>query len=252
MIEQGIGSPRELEGGGTGLDRANQFVTVRTAGVRDLVKTLQALAGSAASEAVLSKAVMKAKRPLEQHYIGLANQHEATGNLARSVTHKKVKYPDGMTVVVGPRQTGPVGSTRDKASGNHAYLVEFGTGRRKPGSQGRRAYVNVHQQINRRMTRRGSFNNTQFEQMGRGYYFLMGSLDERAGAGGRPGYSRDFAGPGPGGDGRPQHPIVLKPGDTIAPMKPLGLMEKTINATDRQVFEILKATLEAGITAAGG
>lgn len=249
MIEQGIGDPRELEGGGTGLDRANQFVTVRTAGVRDLVKTLQALAGSAASEAVLSKAVMKAKRPLEQHYIGLANQHEATGNLARSVTHKKVKYPEGMTVVVGPRQTGPVGSTRDKASGNHAYLVEFGTGRRKPGSQGRRAYINVHQSINRRMTRRGSFNNTQFEQMGRGYYFLMGSLDERAGAGGRPGYSRDFS---DSYGTREQHPIALKPGDTIAPMKPLGLMEKTINATDRQVFEILKATLEAGITAAGG
>lgn len=249
MIEQGIGSARELEGGGTALERANQFVAVKTAGVRDLVKTLQALAGSAASEAVLSKAVMKAKRPLEQHYVGLANQHEATGNLARSVTHKKVKYPDGMIVVVGPRQTGPVGSTRDKASGNHAWLVEFGTGRRKPGSNNRRAYVNVHQRINGRMARAGSFNNTQFEQMGRGYYFLMGSLDERAGAGGKPGYSRDFS---DSYGTREQHPITLKPGDTIAPMKPLGLMEKTINATDRQVFEILKASLEAGITAAGG
>lgn len=248
MIEQGLGSPQELEGGGTGLDRANQFVTIRTAGVRDLVKNLLALAGSAASQAVLSKAVMKAKGPLEKHYIGLAKQHEATGNLARSVTHKKVKYPEGMTVVVGPRQTGPVGSTKDKASGNHAWLTEFGSGPRKPGSRGRRAYVNVHQMINGRMSRAGSFNNQQFEQMGRGYYFLMGSLDERAGAGGKPGYSRDFASI----NGRKQHPIALSPGETIAPMKPLGLMEKTINATDRQVFELLKATLEAGITAAGG
>lgn len=218
MIEQGLGSPRELDGGGTALERANQFVTVKTAGARDLVKTLMALAGAASSSAVLERAVMRAKKPLEDHYIGLARQHEATGNLARSVTHKKRKYDDGVTVVVGPRQTGSARSTKDKASGNHAWLVEFGSGARSPGSKGRRTYVNAHQMINRRMSRVGSFNNRQFASMGRGYYFIMGSLDERAGAGGKAGYSRDFASIG----GREQHPITLHPGDTIRPMPALA------------------------------
>lgn len=250
MIEQGSGLPREIEGGGTGLDSANQFVRVRTSGVRDLVQRLQALAGAAASEANLSKAVLAASRPLKQHYIGLAKQHEATGNLARSVTHKKVTYPgDGVTLIVGPRQTGATASTQSKASGNHAWLVEFGSGPRRPGSSGRRQYVNVHQSINRRMRRSGSFNNTQFEQMGRGYYFLMGSLDERAGAGGKAGYSRDFS---DSYGTREQHPIALGPNDTIKPMRALKLMRNTIDATDRQVYAVLESTLQQAISAAGG
>jgi hypothetical protein len=185
-------------------------------------------------------------------YEARAKSHEATGNLSASVTRKYVDYPEGVVVVVGPRQTGPVGSTSDRRSGNHAWLVEFGTDARKPGSRGRRVYVNVHQSINRRMRKSGSFNNTQFEQMGRGYYFLMGSINEPSRRTGKPGYSRDFAGPGPGGDGRKQHPITLAPGETIAPMKPLGLMEKSISATGASVLAVLRSTLEAEINARGG
>jgi hypothetical protein len=251
-LTQGFGAARILDDGQTSVQSANQFVTVSTAGARDLVSRFLELATAASAPSVLRKAVRKASDPLMKDYGARAKSHEATGNLSASVTRKYVDYPEGVVVVVGPRQTGPVGSTSDRRSGNHAWLVEFGTDARKPGSRGRRVYVNVHQSINRRMRKSGSFNNTQFEQMGRGYYFLMGSINEPSRRTGKPGYSRDFAGPGPGGDGRKQHPITLAPGETIAPMKPLGLMEKSISATGASVLAVLRSTLEAEINARGG
>ena len=253
MIEQGIGSAREIDGGSSAVERANQFVTVSTAGARDLVDRLLSLADAASSPKILRKAVRKAAEPLEANYVARATSREATGNLAASVAKKFVDYPNAAVCIVGPRQTGPVGSTPDRRSGNHAWLVEFGTGPRKPGSQGRREYVNVHRMINARMRRAGSFNNSQFESMGRGYYFLMGSINEPSRQGqGKAGYSRDFAGPGPGGDGRRQHPITLRPGDTIEPMPALGLMESSISSTASQVLAILRSQLEAEINARGG
>jgi len=242
-LSQGIGEARDI-GGSTGIESANQFVTIRTAGVRDLVAELRRRAGSATAP-ILKKIVKRAAMPIEKKYAELARNHTATGNLAASVTHEIKAYADGGVIaVVGPRQTGSVGSTDDARSGNHAWLVEFGTSRRKPGSQGRRAYINVHQAINGKMSRKGSFNNSQFEAMGRGYYFLMGSINEPSRQGsGRAGYSRDFM---LGKDGRSgkQHPITLRPGETIAPMKPLKLMQKTIDGTAGQVLEALKAGLE--------
>jgi hypothetical protein len=249
-IAPGVGEARELEGGGTALQKAGQFVTVRTAGVRDLIKNLESLAGAAQSQTIIKKACEKASKPLMDDYKSLAERHEATGNLAKSVTMIYRAYKEGGVAVVGPRQTGASGSRPGVESGNHAWLVEFGTGPRKPGSKGRRTYVNVHQAINGKMRRAGSFNNRQFEQMGRGYYFIMGSAYDRGVTGSK--YSRDFAGPGQGGDGRKQHPIILKPGDTIAPMPALGLMEDTITANTSEVFGILKAYLEAEITIRGG
>lgn len=250
-LSQGIGEARDI-GGGTALERANQFVRISTAGVRDLVKRLEELANKATTPAILRKAVRTASKPLFDDYKNRAQSREATGNLAASVTRKYVDYPDGVVCIVGPRQTGPVGSTDTARSGNHAFLVEFGTSARKPGTQGRRIYINVHQRINGKMSRSGSFNNDQFEQMGRGYYFLMGSKYEpsRQG-GGKAGYSKDFM---LGKDGRSgeQHPITLHPGETIAAMPKLELMQKAIAATDRQVFAILKKTLEAEITSRGG
>jgi hypothetical protein len=251
-LTQGIGAARVFEDGQTGVQKANQFVTVSTAGARDLVQRFLELATAATAPATLRKIVRKSSEPLMKDYAARAAAHEATGNLAASVTRKYVDYPEGVVCVIGPRQTGPVGSTPDRRSGNHAWLTEFGSGPRKPGSKGRRAYINVHQSINGRMRRSGSFNNTQFEQMGRGYYFLMGSINEPSRRTGKPGYSRDFAGPGPGGDGRQQHPITLSPGDTIAPMPPLGLMEKTISSTASSVLALLRSQLSAEITARGG
>ena len=250
-LTQGIGEARDI-GGGTALESANQFVRISTSGVRDLVKRLEELANKATTPAILRKAVRTASKPLFDDYTNRAKSHEATGNLAASVTRKYKDYPEGVVCILGPRQTGPVGSTDTARSGNHAWLVEFGTNARKPGTQGRRTYINVHQRINGKMTRAGSFNNQQFEQMGRGYYFLMGSINEpsRQG-GGKAGYSKDFM---LGKDGRSgeQHPITLRPGDTLAPMPKLELMQKAISATDRQVFNILKKTLEAEITSRGG
>lgn len=256
-ISQGVGSPQILEGGLTGVQQANQFVTVQTAGARDLVRRLNELVQAASSERILSEAVDRASRPIRDEYRDSARRHEATGNLYKSVGKPKVKTYAGengpaAVAVVGPRQTGAVGSRPGVESGNHAWLVEFGTKPRKPGSRGRRTYINVHQSINKRMKYSGGFNDREFSQMGRGFYFLMGSKYEREGASGRPGYSRDFAGPGPRGDGRPQHPISLAPGETIEGMPAIGLMQRAINSNGSQCLQILKAYLEREIAVRGG
>lgn len=255
-ITQGVGSPQTLDDGQTGIQRANQFVTVRTVGARDLVRRLNELTQAASSESILSDAVTRASRPILVGYKTKARSHEATGNLHKSVDRKVKTYAGesgpAAVAVVGPRQTGPVGSRPGIESGNHAWLVEFGTKPRRPGTRGRRTYVNVHQAINGRMRRSSTLNDQQFQNMSRGYYFLMGSKDERVNAGGRPGYSRDFAGPGPRGDGRPQHPIMLSPGETIAKMPALGLMEKTIQENASDCLGILRIYLEAAIAIRGG
>lgn len=242
-ITTGQGAPIPDGGGLTNLQTANKFIRVETAGARDLVRKFQSLIDAAASPAILRRIVAKASEPIEKGYRQRAKEHEATGNLAASVTRKFVDYPDGAVAVVGPRQTGPIGDTPKRRSGNHAWLVEFGTPPRRPGSKGRRTYVNVHQMINGKMRKSGSLDDQKFRTAGGGVYFLMGSKNYRASAGGRPGYSRDFAGPGEGGDGREQHPITLKPGDTIAGSKPLHIMEKTIESNGPQVLATLKSLL---------
>lgn len=249
-IEQGIGTPR-FEGEFTSVQRAEQFVSIRVGSdIRDLVKRFRELATAASQPEVLRRVVRKASKPIFDGYTARAKRHEATGNLAASVTRKYVDYPTGAVCVVGPRQTGPVGSTPERRSGNHAWLVEFGSGRRKPGSKGRRAYVNVHQMINFRMTKAGSFNNDQFEQMKGGYYFLMGSINEPSRqSGGKPGYSKDFS---DSYGRREQHPITLKPGESIEPMPALGIMEDTIASTSSQTLAMLRSALEAEINARGG
>lgn len=249
-IEQGIGAPQELDTGLTGVETANQFVRIRTAGVAGLVKRFEELANAATVPGTLRKVVRKASQPLFDEYKNLAQQREATGNLAASVTRKFVDYKEGAVCIVGPRQTGPVGDRPERRSGNHAWLVEFGTAPRKPGTRGRRTYINVHQSINGKFSRKGSFNNTEFENMGRGYYFLMGSKFEPSRQGqGKAGYSRDFS---DSRGTREQHPITLKPGDTIAGMPALGLMQKAIAARGSEVLGILTSLLEKEIAVRGG
>ena len=250
-LEQSIGTARELDSGLTANETAAGFIRVRTAGVRDLVRTFQELANKASQPAILQKIVKKGSRPVFKSYKAKAKLHEATGNLAASVDTIYKDYEYGATAVVGPRQTGRVGSSpRARGSANHAWLVEFGTTALKPGTKGRRTYVNVHQMINRRMSRSGSFNDAQFARMGKGYYFLMGSIDEPSRQGqGKPGYSRDFS---DSRGKRKQHPITLEPGETIEPMPAYGLMEKSITETATQSLSILRAALENEITARGG
>lgn len=253
-ITQGVGSPQVLDSGFTGVQQANQFVTVKTAGARDLVKRLNELVQAASSERILSEAVDRASRPIRDDYRNAARQREATGNLYKSVGKPKIVTYTGTdgpaaVAVVGPRQTGAVGSRPGAESGNHAWLIEFGTKDRKPGSRGRRTYVNVHQLINKRMKFSGSLNDTEFAQKGKGFYFLMGSKYKREGARGRPGYSRDFS---DSYGTREQHPISLAPGETIAGMKPYGLMERAITGNGSQALSILKAYLEREIAVRGG
>lgn len=247
---------RDVGGGQTALDRAGQFVSIRTAGVRELVERLKAMAGQVESDSVLRAAVRKGSKIVADEYREMATRVMATGNLAASVRvfHRKYKNRSGGRAhveVIGPLQTGPVGTTASQASGNHAWLVEFGTDRRRPGTKGRRTYINVHQQVNRRMVLHPgiSMNDEAFANAGRGYYFLMGSLYERANQpAGRPGYSRDFAdGPGPR-----QHPITLKPGETIAAMPGQHIMEDVITATSGDVLRTLQGALVAAINARGG
>jgi hypothetical protein len=249
-FEQGIGAARDFDGS-SAVELTRQFATIRTAGVRDLVRRLSELASAASRDQTLRRIVEQASRPIFEDYQQQAQRREATGNLAASVTSKTVSYDEGVVSVVGPRQTGPVGNRPGRRSGNHAWLVEFGTGPRRPGSRGRKTYVNVHTVINRRMSRAGSFDDQAFANMGRGYYFLMGSLDERArqGAGGRPGYSRDFS---DSYGRREQHPITLKPGKSIRPMRRLRLMEDTITARGNEVLGIMRNLLQQSIRARGG
>jgi hypothetical protein len=252
-ITQGIGAAQVLEDGLTGVESARQFVVVRTSGARDLVKRLEELSESASRTKLLREIVRKASQPIFDEYKRSAQEREATGNLAASVTRKFVEYPQGVACIVGPRQTGPVGDRPERRSGNHAWLVEFGTNRRKPGSQGRRTYINVHQNINRKFTQSGGFNNTEFENMSRGYYFLMGSKYEpsRQAGTGKPGYSRDFM-LGKDGKSGEQHPITLRPGDTIAGMRRLGLMQKAIDSRGSECLGIMRNLLEQAIAVRGG
>lgn len=244
-ITQNNPTPRDL-GGSTGLQQTRQFVTIQTGGVRELVDRLKSLVTAVEANSVLSKIVRRASNIVKKEYKRSAGIHEATGNLAKSVRSIKRSYDNGrggkaVVDVVGPLQTGREASQEGAESGNHAWLVEFGSGPRRPGTQGRRTYVNVHQSINGRMKLHPgkSMNDDQFKNAGRGYYFLMGSLRERAGAGGKSGYSRDFASI----NGREQHPITLQPGETIAPMPALHLMKNTIEACGSSV----QRSLEAGL-----
>lgn len=243
MITSSNPTPRYV-GGESSLERTKGFVTIQTAGVREMARELERIAGAAAPR-LLVNAVVKASKPIADRYAAAARQMQATGNLADSVTTEKRIYTRAAVAVTGPRQTGPVGSTDSAVSGNHAWLVEFGSGRRKPGTQGRRTYINVHTMINRRMRLHSSSNDAQFARMSRGYYFLMGSIDEPTRQGkGRSGYSRDFM-LGKDGKSGEQHPITLHPGETIAPMPAHHLMEKTIQSTSGSVQALLFAEINA-------
>jgi hypothetical protein len=243
MITSSNPTPRYV-GGESSLEKTRGFVTIQTAGIREMAKELERIAAAAAPR-LLMDAVVKASKPIATTYAAVARQIQATGNLADSVTTEKRPYSQAAVAITGPRQTGPVGSTDSAVSGNHAWLVEFGSGRRKPGTQNRRTYVNVHQMINGKMRKHSSANDAQFAKMSKGYYFLMGSIDEPTRSGkGKSGYSRDFM-LGQDGKSGEQHPITLHPGDTIAPMPAHHLMEKTIQKTAGVVQSLLLAEINA-------
>jgi hypothetical protein len=99
--------------------------------------------------------------------------------------------------------------------------------------------------INGKMRRTTSaMNDEEFARRGRGYYFLMGSLNEptRQAKRGK-GYSHDFA---TGKDGE-THPITLGPGESIDPMPAYHPMERTIVSSAAQVQGVLAQLIQAEI-----
>lgn len=238
-ITQSNPTPRVV-GGESSLDRTRGFVTIQTVGAREMAQRLAQVAG-AFGERALQEAVKAASRPIAQEYRNrvkrplVSNSAGGTGNLSKSVRTKTKSYQNGSVAVAvtGPQSTGNRGADGTAGSGNHSWLVEFGSGPRRPGTQGRRTYINTHQKMNRKFTRSGTMNDAEFEaRRGQGYYFLMGSINERtrqAKAG--KGYSHDFVPDDKGGT----HPFTIGPGETYGAMPAFHVMEQSINDTYRDV-----------------
>jgi hypothetical protein len=244
MITQGQGSPRDF-GGRSGKQLAEAFVSVQTAGAREVAEELRRLANDigADSDRLLYDSCRDAAKIIGRRY--KAKVGNVTGNLSKSVRIEKRTYPQDGTVlaIVGPWQSGRAGSQEGKESGNAAWIVEFGTGPRKPGTQGRRTYLNVHQMINGKMKRRGSFNNEQFANMSKGYYYLMGSINEptRQARMGR-GYPHDF-----GDTGGKMHPVTLHPGETYGAMPAKHSMEQAISESGSETLNYLINSIQSKI-----
>lgn len=246
-LERGEGVA-QIFGGYTGKTIAEGFINLRFSGIRDMAKKLQELAARVGEPKALENACRAGAKIIEKGYA--QRVPDVTGNLKKSIRTRTKSYPQsgGVIAITGPLQTGNKGATERNGSGNIAWLYEFGSGRRKPGTQGRRTYINVHQSINKRMHRHSSANDEQFERMGRGYYFLMSSYDEptrqaRQGSG----YPHDFGYT----DGR-QHPITLHPGETYAPMPASHAMQRTIDQEQQAVFNTLKSAIQNSISRLGG
>lgn len=229
------------------LSRAEAFVRIGVTGVQPILDTLQTVAGTMSAGATLERVLRRAAVPIADGYRAAALRHDATGNLARSTTIKTKTYRPGVSVAVaGPRHTGSAGASGSMASGNHSWLVEFGSnGRRSPSTRGtRKTYVNVHQSINMRMTRVATLEDSdKFKARSKGYYFLMSSWREptrqpRAGRG----YTHDFL---PNGG-----VFTIHPGEDYGAMPAYHLMENTIAARRTEVQGIIRNGLIDAINTA--
>jgi hypothetical protein len=215
------------------MTKADAFVRVRMEGLGPLVDTLENAVGILKAGELMRPVVKKAAEPIRKTYQQKAKAHDVTGNLWKSVKNKTKVYKSGVAVAIaGPEHTGTMGATGDKPSGNHSWLVEFGSnGRRKPKTRGKRkTYINVHKLINKRFKVVARLEDSEkFEKRSRGYYFIMSSFDEptrqaKKGSG----YPHDFF-------------MTLKPGETYGPMPALGLMQSTISEKRSEVNSILRA-----------
>lgn len=212
------------------LAKAEAFIKVGVTGVGPMLDILDLLIGTFAKQATLEKILHNAAVPIRNEYKAHALKHDATGNLAKSTTIKTKTYPSGTAVAIaGPRHTGTAGASGGVASGNHSWLVEFGSdGPRRPSTRNRKTYVSVHKMINRKMTVHALLEDSEkFAKRSRGYYFLMSSWKEKTRQARRgKGYTHDFLpdlGDGP-------RVYTLQPGETYGAMPGLHLMEKTIKS----------------------
>lgn len=214
------------------MTKADAFVRVRMEGLGPIVDTLENVVGAMKSGELTRPLVRRAAEPIKKTYKAKAKAHDVTGNLHKSVKIKDKLYKSGIAVAIaGPEHTGTMGATGDKPSGNHSWLVEFGSnGRRKPKTRGKRkTYINVHKLINRRFKLVSRLEDSdKFEKRSKGYYFIMSSFNEptrqaKKGSG----YPHDFF-------------MTLKPGETYGAMPALGLMQKTITEKRSEVNTILR------------
>lgn len=223
------------------LARVNAFVRVGVVGIGPVLDSLETLAGIFAARDILTDVLHRAAVPIRDEYRNSAKSHDATGNLARSTRIKTKQYASGNAIAVtGPQQTGSMGASGSQASGNHAWLMEFGSnGRRSPSTRGKRkTYVNVHTSINKRMTLHSRLEDSEkFHSRGAGYYFLMSSWREptRQARAGR-GYTHDFL---PAKNDKPRV-FTLKAGETYGAMPAYHLMENAIRARASQSQSIIR------------
>jgi hypothetical protein len=234
------------------LATAEAFVRVTLTGVGPMIDTLDTLVGAFARQKLLQGIVEKGAVPIRDEYKKRALAHDATGILAISTTIKGKTYPSGIAVAIaGPRHSGSGGAAGSVASGNHSWLVEFGTeGPRKPSTRNKKTYVSVHKMINRKMTLHARLEDSEkFAKRSRGYYFLMSSWNEptrqpRRGKG----YTHDFLpdlGKGP-------RVYTLHPGETYGAMPGLHLMEKTIASRGAASLGIIRTGIINAINDAIG
>lgn len=226
------------------LPAAKALARVNFTGVGPMIDTLRALEGTFASADELRPILRRAAVPIANQYRTNALAHDATGNLAASVRVKTKKYPSGNVVAVaGPEHTGSAGATADRPSGNHSWLVEFGShGRRRPKNRGKRkTYIMVHKRTPAgKYKKHGRTDADSFAKMGAGYYFLMSSWRNptRAARAGK-GYTHDFL---PGGGA-----YTLSAGGTYGAMPALHLMERTLAVTRPTAEAIIRDGLVSAI-----
>lgn len=230
------------------LAAAEAFVRVGVEGIGPALDNLKTLEGIFGTQDILVDILRRAALPIRDEYRNSARRHDATGNLAASTRVETRKYKNGNAVAIaGPQQTGTQGATSEVPSGNHAWLVEFGSnGRRSPSARGKRkTYINVHQSINKRMSLHSRLEDSEkFRSRGAGYYFLMSSWKEptrqpRAGKG----YTHDFL---PEKNGRTRV-FTLKAGETYGEMPAYHLMENAIRARASRSQAIIRSGIISAI-----
>ena len=233
---------RIVRGGQTGSQIAGGFLSFSVDGLEDLVANLLRAAVTVGADAnkPLNAACREALKPVMKTYAESIN--EVTGNLKRSVTvrnFKKKTRPGVGGAIGGPRhfKEGDKWDVEKRGAGNHAWLHEFGTGPRRPGTQGRRTLVNVHQRINGRFRRVGDgtqwVRNDEFDRLGRGNFFIMSSYNSRPNSRGK----------GPPGE----FIYALESGDTYPAMPPGRKMEEAIQGSRGAVMNTLMQAIQRQI-----
>lgn len=217
---------------------AGAFLRINTSGIEAAVERLLEVAG-VFGEAQMKSAVREALKPIQKAY--KANlPANVTGNLRKSVGTKVKTYNSGVTFgIVGPRHyaSGSEWDVEERGAGNHAWLIEYGTKRRRPGTQNRRTYVNVHRRINGKMKRHATgITDEQFSNLSRGYYFIMSSYNEptrqrKKGSG----YPHDFI-------------MTLQPGETYKGVEGTRPMTRAIGSQSSNARRALEQAIRRKIT----